>query len=95
MRYAARRDAVESTLVATAEALGAVWIAGPPFDGWLFFRGRWHLCECKDPRKEGWKDEFTEAQLKTIIRLQERQIPWHVLRTEDDVLALLNARRTA
>lgn len=95
MRRAARRDVVESSLVAIAEALGAVWIQGPPFDGWLFFRGRWHLCEVKDPCKEGWKDEFTTEQLKTIIRLNERQVPWHVLRTEDDVLSLLDAQRTA
>jgi hypothetical protein len=90
-----RRDNNESELVQLAEQLGATWIQAPPFDGFLFWRGRWHLCEVKRAEKEGWSSEFTPAQLLLIQKLKSRQVPWHVLRTEDDVYALLGARRTA
>jgi hypothetical protein len=95
MRYAARRDANEPALLASVEALGGLWLPAGPFDGWLWDRRSWHLCEVKDPRKEGWRDEFTEDQRRLIIRLNERAAPFHVLRTEDDVLTLLGARRSA
>lgn len=95
MRRAARRDNNESELVQLAEQLGATWIEGAPFDGWLFWRGQFHLCEVKRAEKAGWSSEFTPAQLRLIQKLKSRQIPWHVLRTEDDVYALLGARRTA
>lgn len=90
-----RRDNNEGGLVKLAEQLGAVWIQAPPFDGWLFWRGRWHLCEVKREEKAGWSSEFTPAQLLLIQKLKSRQVPWHVLRSEDDVYALLGARRTA
>jgi hypothetical protein len=94
-RYAARRDAVESDLISLAEGIGAVWLKSGPFDGWLWFRDRWHLCEIKDPKKNGWANEFTDDQLKMIIKLNERQIPLNILREEGDVFKLLGARRTA
>jgi hypothetical protein len=94
-RYAARRDTNEPGLLANVEPLGGFWLQAGPFDGWLWNRRAWHLCEVKDPGKEGWRDEFTDEQLRLIIRLRERQAPFHVLRTEDDVLGLLGARRTA
>jgi hypothetical protein len=75
--------------------LGGFWLPAPPFDGWLWNRRAWHLCEVKNPRKEGWRDEFTEDQRLLIIRLNERQIPFRVLRTEGDVLELMGARRCA
>lgn len=95
MRYAARRDQNENDLVAAAEALGAVWVQAPPMDGWLHFRGVWHLCEVKDPKKQGWKSEYTEAQKLLLIRFSERGIKVNTLRTENDVFALLGARRCA
>jgi hypothetical protein len=95
MRYAARRDANEATLLAGVEALGGLWLPAGPLDGWLWDRRAWRLCEVKQPRKEGWRDEFTEEQRLLIIRLNEYQAPFHVLRTEDDVLALMGARRSA
>jgi hypothetical protein len=64
-------------------------------DGFLWDRRAWHLCEVKRPDKQGWDSEFTDDQKRLIIRLNERRIPFHVLRTEDDVLKLLNARQTA
>jgi hypothetical protein len=90
-----RRDNNESPLISLAEQLGAVWLDTGPFDGWLWWRGRFHLCEVKDPAREGHADEFTPAQLKLIQKLNQRQIPWHKLRTEDDIYALMGARRTA
>lgn len=95
LRYAARRDENESRLVQVAQALGAVWIQAPPFDGWLYFRGTWYLVEIKQPQREGRKHEYTDAQKLTILRLNERQVPWYTLRTDDDVYRLLGARRTA
>jgi hypothetical protein len=97
------RDGNEPALVKTIEALSGFWVQGPPFDGWMWGRGAcatcgahgWRLSEVKQPEREGAKHEFTKDQLKLIIRLNERQIPWYPLRTEDDVFRLLGARRTA
>jgi hypothetical protein len=90
-----RRDNNESPLVTRLEQLGGLWLPQGPFDGWAWGRGRWFLCEVKDPAREGHKDEFTPAQLLLIQKLNQRQIPWHKLRTEDDIYALMGARRTA
>lgn len=101
-RYAARRDAVEGSLIATAEALGGLVIQEPPFDFWLYGRNTcrcgasgFRLIEVKDPKKEGWKNEYTDAQVRLIIRLNELQVPWHTVRTESDILKLLGAQRSA
>lgn len=90
-----RRDNNESELIRSAEELGAYFIKGPPFDGWLWWRGKFHLCEVKDPQREGHASEYTEAQLLQIQKLRERNIPWHTLRTVEDVYRLMGARRTA
>lgn len=94
-RFGNRRDANESTILTSVEPLGGFWLATGPFDGWLWNRRCWNLCEVKDPTREGHKDEFTDEQKKLIIRLNERQLPFNILRTEDDVLAVMNARKTA
>jgi hypothetical protein len=90
-----RRDANEAAILSGVDALGGLWLAGPPFDGWLWNHSAWHLVEVKDPRKEGWASEFTDEQVRLRIRLNERQVPYHVLRTETEVLALMGARRSA
>jgi hypothetical protein len=95
MRRVARRDSNEAAILRCIEPLGGLWLQAGPFDGWLWDRRAWHLCEVKDPRKEGWKNEFTEDQHRLIIRLNERCVPLHVLRTEEDVLTLLGARASA
>jgi hypothetical protein len=94
-RYAARRDSNEPALLANVEPLGGFWIPAPPFDGWLWDRRAWNLCEVKRPDKEGWASEFTDEQKRLIIRLRERQVPFHVLRTDAEVLSLLGARQSA
>jgi hypothetical protein len=94
MRRNHRPDNVRGPLVKTAEEVGAFWLPSGPFDGWLWFRDRWHLCELKDPAREGHKDEFTDDQVLLMARLNERQIPYSVIRTEADMLKLLGARRT-
>jgi len=90
----ARRDLNEPELVRCVEPLGGLWLSANRvcFDGWLWNRQCWNLCEIKQARKEGWKDEFTEDQHRLIIRLNERHVPYRVLRTQADVLALLGAR---
>lgn len=95
MRRNHRPDNVRPALVATAEALGAFWLGTGPFDGWLWFRDRWHLCELKDPAREGHKDEFTDDQIILMARLKERQIPFSIIRTEGDMLKVLGAHRSA
>lgn len=94
-RYAKRRDNNEATILTSVEPLNGLWLPGGPLDGWLWNRRCWNLCEVKRPDKEGWKDEFTDEQRLLIIRLNERQAPFYVLRTEDDVMGLMGARRSA
>ena len=94
-RYAARRDTNESGLLTFVEPLNGLWLPSGPLDGWLWNRRCWNLCEIKRPDKEGWKREFTDEQKRLIILLNERQAPYHVLRTEADMLTLLGARRSA
>jgi hypothetical protein len=94
-RYAARRDSNEAQILSVVEPLGGFWLPTGPFDGWMWDRRAWHLCEVKRPDKEGWGSEFTDDQKRLIIRLNERRIPLNILRTTDDVLKLLNARQTA
>lgn len=87
----------------TAEALGAVWLPTPPLDGFLWHRRAcascggpgWSLLEVKDPAREGRKHEFTPEQIILMARLNERQVPYRVIRTEADMLALLGAQRSA
>lgn len=95
MRRFGRRDDNEATILSPVEALGGLWIPAEPFDGWMWNRRCWNLCEVKRPDKEGHKDEFTDDQLKLMIRLKERSIPFHVLRIDADVLALMGAKQTA
>lgn len=94
-RYAARRDSNESAILTSVEPLNGLWIPGGPLDGWLWNRRCWNLCEVKRPDKEGRKDEFTDVQRLLILKLNERQIPFHVLRTEDNVISLMGAKRSA
>lgn len=89
MRRAARRDANESELVSLIRQFGAVWLATGPLDGWCFWRGRWHLCEVKDPQKRGRANEYTPRQRRLIAGLTARNIPWYTLREPPDVYALL------
>jgi hypothetical protein len=94
-RYAARRDSNESAVLAPVAALNGFWLPTGPFDGWLWDRRHWNLCEVKDPKKEGWQNEFTDEQKLLIVQLSTRGIPFNVLRTDEDTLRLLGARRTA
>lgn len=95
MKRYGRRDSNESAILAPVSALNGYWLQAGPFDGWLWDRRHWHLCEVKRSDKQGWDSEFTDDQKKLIIKLNERNIPLHILRTEDDTLKLLGARRTA
>jgi hypothetical protein len=95
VRRAARRDDNEAAILSVVEPLGGLWLPAGPLDGWLWDRRAWHLCEVKRPDKEGWQHEFTDDQKRLIVRLNERHVPFRVLRTEADVLAVLSARRSA
>jgi hypothetical protein len=90
-----RRDSNESAILASVEPLGGFWLPTAPLDGWLWDRRAWHLCEVKRPDKEGWRSEFTDGQRRLVIRLNEHHVPYRVLRTEADVLAVMGARRSA
>jgi hypothetical protein len=91
-RYAARRDNNHGPLVAIAQAIGGLWLPDGPFDGWLSWRGVWHLVEIKRPDKEGWKNEYTEDQVRMLIRLRERGIEPTIWRTEFDVYKTMGVR---
>jgi hypothetical protein len=95
MRRAARRDGNESSVLLPVAPLNGFWLATGPFDGFLWDRRQWHLCEVKRPDKQGWDSEFTDVQKSLIIQLNERNIPLNILRTQDDTLKLLGAIRTA
>lgn len=93
--YGAKRDTNHHELVGIAEQIGGVFLPDPPFDGWLGWRGAWYLVEIKDPKKEGWKNEYTDSQVRTIARLKERGFHVHTWRTESDVYQTMGVRRTA
>lgn len=95
-RYAARRDNNDATLAKLARDLGATLIQAPPLDYWCGFRERWlAVVEIKRPDKEGWKNEYTPDQIKTLILLKERGLPVWTWRVENDVLKSLGAIQTA
>lgn len=95
MRRAARRDSNEAAILTCVAPLNGLWIPSGPLDGWLWNRRCWNLCEIKRPDKQGWKNEFTDAQKNLVILLNERGVPFNTLRTETDVLRLMGATRTA
>jgi hypothetical protein len=89
------RDANEEALLAVAARLGAHWLQGPPLDGWVIWRGIWTPAEIKVPEREGLKGEYTPAQLRFLRFCDDRSAPRFVWRTEADVIASLNGRRSA
>jgi hypothetical protein len=91
-RYRAKRDANESPLVALARMIGAEFEMIGPLDWWVGFRGRWVPLEIKNI--DG-KNEYTDKQVRFLIRCKERQLPVWTWRTEADVYRDLGARRTA
>ena len=96
MRYAAKRDANEGPLIATAKSLGALaWALDEPTDWLIGWRGQWIPTEIKNPVQEGHADEYTPNQLRFRIKAKEHGLPIWIWRTEADVLASLGARRSA
>ena len=91
-RYGARRDVNHADLVNLAIKLGARYLPDGPFDGWINPLERWYLIEIKDPKKEGWASEYTEAQRRLIKRGIKPDV---VLRTDDDVLRFMGAKVSA
>lgn len=96
MRRAVRRDKNEPELLKIAEALG-IWMIRTdyPSDWLAWFRDRWDVVEIKDPKKEGWKSEYTPRQITfraEAARRGARLVTW---RTENDVYAHVEARRAA
>lgn len=95
MRRAARRDDNDSELETIATQLGALMIATKePADYLCWWRG-WHVVEIKRPDKEGWKSEYTEAQIRFRMAAKERGAELWTWRCEDDVYESLGARRSA
>lgn len=92
MRYAAKRDANESTLIAVLRQFGAVWIEAPPLDGWCFWCGDWTPVEIKN--EEG-RNRYTRLQIDFIALCKARSAPVWTWRTDRDVFESLGARQTA
>lgn len=95
-RYAARRDNNDSELAILAASLGA-WLVHTdyPTDYLVWFRDRWDLVEIKRADKEGWKDEFTPAQITFRAEAARRGARLIVWRTRENVLAHCGARIAA
>lgn len=99
MRHAYRKDANHGAIVSTLEALGAgVYDAasdGSPFDAVVFFRGRTYLVEIKDGSKPPSGRALTDKEVRLHALARDHGCTIPILRSEDDALALLGARRSA
>lgn len=91
MRLAARRDAVEKSLIEIAEKLGARIVFAPPLDFWLWSpKTGWIPVECKSKR-----GKLTKAQVKFTNQCLADGAPYLIWKTEGDVLQALQAERSA
>lgn len=93
-----RADNNRNALVELFQRLNGYWVpyANKPFDGWaLHARFGYMPVELKDPKKEGWKDEYTPRQKKLMKQMTDAGAKWLVWRTEDDVYRAIGAQRTA
>lgn len=91
-RHAGKRDDNEPTLISFARQIGADFEKVGPLDWWCGFRGKWVPLEIKNI--DG-KNEYTDKQVRFLIRCKERQLPVWTWRTEADVMRDLGARVTA
>ena len=99
MRRAAKIDLTQPAIVEALTRIGvAVEFIGKPLDLLVHSKafcphchgelpkGKTELMECKDPSREGWKDEFTKAQVEFIAR-------WpgviHVARSPEEAVRLV------
>lgn len=90
-RFAKRRDANEHPLVELARQLGAyMYRTDDPGDWLLGWRGAWVVVEIKSDAGEP-----TPAQIRFSREARERRLPYWTWRTQEDVLSLLGARRSA
>lgn len=81
-----RKDGNEPELFEFAKVCGAVIQQRGPFDGWVYWRGKWTLVEVKLPRRKGHKNEYTPAQNALLAEYKDRGIAVWTWRTRDDVL---------
>lgn len=90
-----RPDGNQSSLVDLFVKLGGHWMpyANKPFDGWAYHEHFGHMpVEIKDPKREGHANEYTERQVRLMLKMRERGIPWLVWRTDEDVLRSIGKR---
>ena len=91
MRLAARRDAVEKSLIEIAEKLGARIVFAPPLDFWLWSsKTGWVPVEVKSPG-----GNLTWGQIKFTNQCLADGAPYLIWKTEGDVLQALQAERSA
>lgn len=91
-RYAGKRDDNEPDLVTLGRELGAQFEKIGPLDFWCGYRGKWVPLEIKNI--DG-KNEYTDKQVRFLIRCKERQLPVWTWRTDADVFRDLGARQSA
>lgn len=86
-----RRDAVESEVVGTLRACGALVIrlsvAGYA-DLLCGYQGAWWLIECKARR-----GTHTQAQKEAVTEIRRRRLPYAVVRSPEEALELLDTIR--
>lgn len=84
-KYALRVDSNQAPIVELLRARGfQVKIIGKPFDLLISRDKKMQYAEVKDPKKQGWANEFTNAQKKFLRDWQGPEIA--ILRTHEDVL---------
>ena len=83
-----RKDKNEKPLLKLARAIGIQWFQAPPLDGWAWHMrlSAWYPVEVKDPKREGWVDEYTPAQRRFISMCEMTGAPYFTWRTDQDVM---------
>ena len=89
-KYATKRDTVENEIFDALRQCGVdIYPTDKPFDAIAGFRGLSYLVEIKDPKKKGWKNEFTQDQLDFMSSW--RGSPVVVLRSVEDAIKWINS----
>lgn len=95
-----RADANQADLVRTWRGMGAtvidvhaLGVAG--FDALVGWRGRWVPVEIKDGRKPPSARKLTNVESLRQAECERAGLPYHIVATEADALAVLGARRSA
>lgn len=98
-RHAFRKDANHADIKGTLELLGAgIYDAasdGSPYDFLVFRRGQIFIVEVKDGKKPQSARKLSVKEVRLHDLARQHGVDIHIIKTEDEALALLGARRAA